>query len=283
MTGRRPKLVALAPNRPADYNGWFNHPVGLTFQALDQTSGVGSCSSMSYGGPDGLGLAIGGTCTDVAGNTGSGSFPLNYDATPPGRPSVEALPGKRRVRITWTPSPGALAEVVRIRKHGAPKVLYRGPKAHFTHRKLRNGRRYRYRVTLIDQAGNRSADRVSAVPTRSRLLQPANGAHVRSAPRLVWKRMKRATYYNAQLVRRPHEGPQQLAAQAAPAAPSAVALQRPASPVDAGPLLLVRLAGPWRALRAPLRPTARQELLHRRALNRPPVQRPPVATTLLAG
>lgn len=106
------------------------------------------------------------------------------------------------MRITWTPSPGALAEVVRIRKHGAPKVLYRGPKAHFTHRKLRNGRRYRYRVTLIDQAGNRSADTASAVPTRSRLLQPANGAHVRSAPLLVWKRMKRATYYNAQLVRR---------------------------------------------------------------------------------
>ena len=39
------------------------------------------------------------------------------------------------------------------------------------------------------------------MPTRSRLLQPANGAHVRSAPLLVWKRMKRATYYNAQLFR----------------------------------------------------------------------------------
>ena len=197
-----PQLVALASNRPADYNGWFNHPVGLTFQAVDQTSGVASCSSTTYGGPDGAGLAIGGSCTDVAGITATGTFPLNYDATPPPRPSVEALPGKRRVRITWTPSPGALAEVVRIRKHGAPKLLYRGPNAHFTHRKLRNGRRYRYRVALIDQAGNRSADKASAVPTRSRLLQPANGAHVRSAPLLVWKRMKRATYYNAQLVRR---------------------------------------------------------------------------------
>jgi hypothetical protein len=196
-----PQLVALAPNRPADYNGWYNRPVGLTFRAVDRTSGVASCSSTSYGGPDGLGIAITGRCTDVAGNVGSGSFPLYYDATPPQRPSVEALPRNRRVRIAWTPSPNSQAEVVRIRNKRAPKLLYRGPNAHFTHRKLHNGRRYRYRVTLIDQAGNRSADRASAVPTASPLLRPANGQRVRGAPLLVWKPVKRATYYNAQLVR----------------------------------------------------------------------------------
>jgi hypothetical protein len=196
-----PQLVALAPKRPADYNGWFNHPVGLTFQAVDATSGVASCSSTSYGGPDGLGVAIGGSCTDVAGNSGSGSFPLNYDATPPKRPSVEALPGNRRVRISWAPAPNAQAVVMRIRKHRAPKLLYRGPNAHFTQRKLHNGRRYRYRVILIDQAGNRSADKASAVPTASRLLRPANGQRVHGAPLLVWKRVRRASYYNAQLVR----------------------------------------------------------------------------------
>jgi hypothetical protein len=196
-----PQLVALAPSRPADYNGWFNHPVGLTFRALDKTSGVASCSSRSYGGPDGPGIAISGRCTDVAGNTGSGSFPLNYDATPPQRPSVEALPGNRRVAIRWTPSPNAQAVVVRIRRHRPPKLLYLGPNAHFTQRKLHNGRRYRYRVTLIDQAGNRSAGKASAVPTASRLLRPANGQRVHGAPLLVWKRVRRASYYNAQLVR----------------------------------------------------------------------------------
>lgn len=173
----------------------------MTFQAVDQTSGLASCSSASYGGPDASGVGISGSCSDVAGNTGSGSFPLYYDATPPQRPTIEALPGNRRVAITWTPSPGAQAEVVRIRKHGAPKLLYRGPNDHFTHRKLHNGRRYRYRVSLIDQAGNRAGGKASAVPTASPLLRPANGARVRGAPLLVWKRVKRAHYYNAQLVR----------------------------------------------------------------------------------
>jgi hypothetical protein len=196
-----PQLVAIAPDRPADYNGWFNRPVGLTFQGVDLTSGVASCSSTSYGGPDGLGVAISGSCTDVAGNAAAGSFPLNYDATPPLDPSVEATPRNRRVAVAWTPSPGAEAEVVRIRGRGAPKLLYRGPAAEFTDHKLRNGRRYGYRVTLIDQAGNWAADTASAVPTASRLLQPVNGAHVSGPPMLLWKRVRRARYYNTQLVR----------------------------------------------------------------------------------
>jgi hypothetical protein len=196
-----PGLTAAIPARPPDYGGWFNHPVSLSFQGTDATSGLVSCSTEMYQGPDGGGLPVNGSCTDVAGNTGSGAFPLNYDATPPKRPSVEALPGNRRVAISWTPSPGAQAEVFRIRRHRAPKLLYRGPNAHFTQRKLHNGRRYRYRVSLIDQAGNRAGDKASAVPTSSPLLLPANGAHVRGAPLLVWKRVKRARYYNAQLVR----------------------------------------------------------------------------------
>ena len=40
---------------------------------------------------------------------------------------------------------------------------------------------------------------MSAVPTDSPLLLPANGAHLSEAPELVWKRVKHAHYYNAQL------------------------------------------------------------------------------------
>jgi hypothetical protein len=196
-----PRLVGVATDRPADYNGWFNRPVGVTFRAGDPTSGVASCSSTRYGGPDGLRVAVSGRCTDVAGNSGSGSFPLNYDATPPERPSLAATPGNTRVAIAWTSEPFTEAVLMRIRKRGAPKLLYRGTDASFKHRKLHNGRRYRYLLTLIDQAGNRAVRRTSAVPTSSPLLLPANGAHVHGTPLLVWKRARRATYYNAQLVR----------------------------------------------------------------------------------
>jgi len=196
-----PRLVGIAASRPADYNGWFNHPVALTFRAVDQTSGVASCSSRSYSGPDGLGVRVGGRCTDVAGNSGSAAFPLNYDATPPARPSLETTPGNKRVTIRWAPQPLTEAVLVRLRKRSAPKLLYRGPDARFTQRRLHNGRRYRYRLTLIDQAGNSAAVRTSAVPTASPLLRPANGAHVHGAPLLLWKRARRASYYNAQLVR----------------------------------------------------------------------------------
>ena len=266
-TGRHPSSSRVAPNRAADYNGWFNHPVGLTFQAVDQTSGVASCSSTTYGGPDGLGAAIGGSCTDVAGNTASGSFPLNYDATPPERPSVEALPGNKRVAVAWPPSPGAEAWVVRIRKRGAPKLIYRGPNASFTDRKLRNGRRYRYRVTLVDQAGNRSADGASAVPTASPLLRPADGAHLRRAPLLVWKRVKRASYYNAQLVR---GGTKILSSW--PRKPRLQLHRRwrfdhRVRRLVAGHYCWYVWPGLGARSERPVRPTARQELLHRRALN----------------
>ena len=127
------------------------------------------------------------------------AFTLNYDATPPPKPEVSVLPGNRRVALTW-PSSQYVAEVVRLKAASAQSVVYRGAGGRFVDRRLRNGRRYRYAVTLIDQAGNSASDRVSAVPTRSRLLLPADGAHLRTAPELVWKRVKHARYYNAQLI-----------------------------------------------------------------------------------
>jgi hypothetical protein len=55
---------------------------------------------------------------------------------------------------------------------------------------------------LIDQAGNTAADVASAVPTSSKLLLPADGARLSAPPELVWKAVRRVTYYNAQLLYR---------------------------------------------------------------------------------
>src|SRR5438034_3412736 len=67
--------VQGAASRPPDANGWYNHPLSVSFSGSDSTSGVASCSSaVSYSGPDDRGAAVYGTCRDNAGNTGSGAL-----------------------------------------------------------------------------------------------------------------------------------------------------------------------------------------------------------------
>ena len=39
-------------DRPPDHAGWFNHPVRVSFSGSDATSGIASCSSATYSGPD---------------------------------------------------------------------------------------------------------------------------------------------------------------------------------------------------------------------------------------
>jgi hypothetical protein len=194
--------VSATPARPPDYNGWYNHPVGVAFTGADATSGLHSCTSAGYGGPDAAGVVVGGSCRDVAGNVGQSSFALNYDATPPATPKVTALPNDHRVKLSWAwPADAEIVELARLTADGLPALLYRGGDRSFTDTKLRNGRRHRYILTAIDRAGNRSADTASAVPTGLRLLSPARGARVKNPPLLIWEPVKRARYYNVQLFR----------------------------------------------------------------------------------
>ena len=200
-----PSVNGMQPDRPPDHNGWFNHPVGLAFRGADSVSGIASCSSAVFVGPEGQGVFVNGSCSDVAGHTAGGSFPINYDATPPPAPAVHATPGDGKVALLWSTAPDSQAEVVRTGGDEAPAVVYRGPPGTVTDGAVRNERRYRYVVTLIDQAGNRAAGDTTAVPTASKLLLPSQGARVdrenASLPLLVWKAVRRARYYNVQLFR----------------------------------------------------------------------------------
>ena len=197
-----PTVTAAVPSRPPDYGGWFNHPVSFSFTGADETSGIAGCSTAGYGGGDGAGVAISGTCQDVAGNVGAGSFGLNYDSTPPARPDVTATPNDNQIKLRWAPPADAeTIEVARITGTGLPALLFRGAATSFTDRGLKNGKRRRYLVTSIDRAGNRAVDRAHAVPTSSPLLSPAKGARLEKPPLLDWERVKRATYYNVQLYR----------------------------------------------------------------------------------
>jgi hypothetical protein len=197
-----PRVVAALPDRPPDHGGWFNHPIGFGFRGADATSGVAACSRATYRGPDGAPARVLGTCWDRAGNSASGSFPVDYDATPPAPPRVQFLPGNRVASLRWRPPRDAtLAEVVRSPAGGRGRAVYAGGRRSFRDRRLRNGTRYRYTIFVVDRAGNRAKRTVELVPTRGRLLNPWRNAHVRRPPLLLWKPVSRARYYNVQLRR----------------------------------------------------------------------------------
>lgn len=75
--------VTPSPSRGPDSNGWYTHPVDVAFKGSDAVSGVDSCSSASYSGPDSGSASVSGSCRDSAGNTASATFSLQYDATAP--------------------------------------------------------------------------------------------------------------------------------------------------------------------------------------------------------
>jgi Glucodextranase, domain B len=80
-----PTGVATNLNRVADHNGWYNHAVGWTTTGSDPTSGIASCSTGTYSGPDTVSTTVSGSCTDNAGNTSgsAASAAFMYDATAP--------------------------------------------------------------------------------------------------------------------------------------------------------------------------------------------------------
>jgi hypothetical protein len=87
-----PQVTGGAPARSPDANGWYNRAVAVSFTGSDATSGIASCTSPQYAGPDGGSRDVSGTCTDAAGNTSAPAVvTLKYDATPP---SVSAVPAR---------------------------------------------------------------------------------------------------------------------------------------------------------------------------------------------
>ncbi|HEY1318091.1 MAG TPA: hypothetical protein VGF10_12785 [Gaiella sp.] len=78
-----PPSVNASFARDPDSNGWYTSPVGVSFTGDGGPSGISSCTSGTYGGPDGGDVAVTGSCTDGAGNTGSTTERIKYDASAP--------------------------------------------------------------------------------------------------------------------------------------------------------------------------------------------------------
>jgi hypothetical protein len=195
-----PNITGALPDRPPDHAGWYTHAVTFTGQGTDSTSGLLGCDSVEYRGPDAANASILAICRDKAGNVASRGFPFSYDATPPDPSSTSVRTGDRVVKLSW--SAGTTANLVRIpgTDGASSSVLYDGAATGFSDREVRNGRQYRYVLTLTDQAGNAASRELPATPRRH-LRGPPKGAVVNAPPLLRWTPVRGARYYNVQLFR----------------------------------------------------------------------------------
>jgi hypothetical protein len=200
--GGAPSIDGVSPDRPPDSNGWYNHPVTVTYRGSDGGSGIGSCTSTTYKGPDTADATITGGCTDQAGNHADGNpFQLKYDSTPPKITNVGVTSNDKFVSLTWNASSDATAISV-TRAPGTssadPSVVFTGPGGRYDDRAVSNRVKYTYTISAVDQAGNTASDSVTVIPAAP-LYSPAQGAVVRTPPLLAWRPVSGATYYNVQL------------------------------------------------------------------------------------
>jgi hypothetical protein len=200
-----PPQVAATLARPPDANGWYNHALSVSFSGTDVTSGVESCGRATYSGPDTFTAFVGGSCRDWAGNQGSASATLKYDATAPAITMLVPKAGKGSAELHWrTSADTGSVELLRSPglKGATESVVYEGTgtAASYLDKGLRPGRTYHYRLSAADEAANQATKTIAFI-ARGALLYPAPGERVSKPPLLVWTAVKRATYYNVILVR----------------------------------------------------------------------------------
>jgi hypothetical protein len=197
-----PTRVSVRLSRSPDFHGWYNHPVTIHWNGADATSGIASCTSGTYRGPDTGASKINGGCTDRAGNSAGYQVHLAYDATPPVIRRVSAASTTASVVLTWiSSSPSDRIRVQRsIRGRKTKSTIFRGTAAAFTDKTIHPGTQYVYSVRAYDQAGN--ASKVVSIGALTKILTLRKSSYVpRAAPNpiLRWGRVRGASYYNVQL------------------------------------------------------------------------------------
>jgi len=118
--------------------------------------------------------------------------------------SVRVKAGNATVTLTWALPRDPDFDRVSVSRTQSGKAvravtIYQGTKRTLTDRRLKNGVRYRYRITTHDRAGNRSAGVLVAATPQAPLVAPRDGVSLTSPPLLRWQAVPRATYYNVQL------------------------------------------------------------------------------------
>ena len=198
-----PQVDGARADRQPDGNGWYNHPLTVSFFGSDATSDIDACTTVGYSGPSNPSAGIAGSCRDRAGNSSNGSaFGFKYDNSAPTVTVMTVKAGNRSAVLTWaTSSDTALVELARTAgTRPARTTVYRGTGQTFTDTGLENGVRYRYTLTGYDEAQNAATAEAAATPNAP-LVSPKAGAVVSSPPLLAWRAVPKATYYNAQVWR----------------------------------------------------------------------------------
>ena len=201
----RPEATGATLDRAPDHGEWYTKPVTVTFAGSDATSGIASCASVNYSGPDGD-ASVTGTCTDRAGLTSAPrAFGFKYDDTAPQLTKAEVKKGDRFVTLSWAATGGVAAVTVTRADLAAAAAapMYTGTGSSYTDRSVKNGVKYSYVLRVEDAAGNAVTKTMVATP-RPKLYQPARDARLRRAAptTFAWEAVPKATYYNFQLHRR---------------------------------------------------------------------------------
>ncbi len=199
-----PTGVAAGLSRAPDFNGWYNHPVGVGWSGSDATSGIASCSSVAYSGPDRSSAPVNGGCTDQAGNGASAGLTLNYDATAPVLAKVAVASRAVSDVVQWASSSSADTAVVQrwARGNKDQPVVYRGSGTRFLDAKIQSSVEYMYSVQTFDQAGNASRKiSIAGLPKVLTLRKLPYVPRAATKPVLRWGRVRHATYYHVQLFR----------------------------------------------------------------------------------
>jgi hypothetical protein len=200
-----PTGVTASFSRGPDHNGWYNHPVTISWSGTDATSGIAACSSVTYKGPANGSATVDGGCTDMAGNSADHTGRLAYDATPPVLSEVRERSTPTADVLRWSSSSASDRVVVRrsaLRGRKGEKIVFDGSAGKFSDSTIRAGAEYLYTVQAFDEAGN--ASNVVSIPGLPRVLTLQKMPSVPLAaqnPILRWRRVRGATYYNVQLFR----------------------------------------------------------------------------------
>jgi hypothetical protein len=200
-----PTAVAAAATRAPDHNGWYNHAFAIAWHGADATSGIASCTSLEYSGPDAAAANVSGGCTDNAGNSASSSFAVEYDATAPQLSSVSVQSTESANIVHWkSSSPDDVAAISRVaRGSRSERSLFSGAGVGFVDKKIQDSVEYRYSVRTFDQAGNGSQARTVVALPKVVSLGKKIGYTPRTAgtPILSWPARRGASYYHVQLFR----------------------------------------------------------------------------------